>query len=61
MERRYETPYQRAARLGRESGQRGEDWRANPYMPGTRAYYEFEESQEEVRRENNGGKSPEIV
>lgn len=49
-QKQWESPYERAAREGRESGQKGGDWRDNPYTPGTRQYYEFEDGQKEQQR-----------
>ena len=53
-ERIPETRHQRAARQGRESAATGEyqDWRDNPYSPGTREYYEFQDAQDEAKKEN---------
>ena len=39
-----ENCHQKAARLGREAKANGGDWRDNPYSPGTRQWFEFNDS-----------------
>ena len=36
-----------AEQEGRESAERGEDWTANPYHPGTREWFAFEDGRRE--------------
>jgi hypothetical protein len=47
----WESPYDRAARKGRESGESGGDWRDNPHTPGTREHYEFADAQADAAKE----------
>ncbi len=42
-------PYLLIADAGRESGEAGGDWRDNPYIPGTRAYFEFGGAQHDAK------------
>lgn len=39
----WESPYVKARRLGAEAAARGEGWQANPYTPGTRQWFEFDD------------------
>lgn len=36
-------PYDRAREAGQDAAERGGDWRDNPYTPGSREWFEFED------------------